>query len=402
MLIRTRILHSGKTMHFVLTLLCALCITGSVSSQRPDSVLNATWIETDSKWVTEGKTIYTYDSIQHLKTSLSYRWDNLSSSWIYTTKTIHYFNLNGKDSLEINSDWYNPTKIWIERNKTWYSYDIHGNNTRIVSQFYDTELEDWVDSDKKDITYDENGNDTMDIRYSWAVQTGWTASYKTLFQYDENGNNILSVLYSWDQTDFNKWLLYSKVEQTFDLNGNMIRSIPYNWDNSAGEWLPPQYKYECAFDENGNMVSDSSSIWDPGAQNSGQWLGTVKNDYTYNDEGSLSTVLTFTGDGTGSWFVLYRSSYYYPGQHVTLVPGIPDQRITVYPNPSAESVTFSLQDSWVPAQVEIWDMQGRKLLDQVLPENRTLNVSSLSKGVYICRIKSDGIVYSCKIVKAGD
>jgi hypothetical protein len=371
----------------------------SVSPQGPDSILNESWLEIESKWFTEGKTIFKYDSVQNTKISLSSRWDELSSAWIFTSKSFFYYDRNGKDSLEIYSDWYNPTKMWIERNKTVYKYDGHGNNIQIANQHFDEELKDWVDFDKKDIYYDNNGNDTLDLRYNWSVQSGWTTSYKSTYIYDEHGNNIVSYLYSWDQTDFNKWLLYSKVEQSFDLNGNMIRSMPYNWDLSSGQWLPPQYKYECVYDGKGNLITDSSSVWD--SQDAGHWISTMKNEYEYNDEASLTRLLTFTSDGLDSWIIINRSVYYYPGQHVTDVPGVPDHKIMVYPNPSREFVSFNLPDISVSAYVEIWDLEGRKLLDQILPENRILNISGLAKGMYICKIKGDGIVYCCKIVKEG-
>jgi hypothetical protein len=398
----------GIAMRLTLTLLCVFSLNvnyGQVYQGRsaflhePDSIISESWMEVDSRWRAEGKVIFTYDSVQNTKSSISSRRDELSSAWILTSKSDIYYGSNGKDSLEIYSEWYNPPKKWFERSKTRYTYNSHGYNIQIASQNFDDELQDWVDFDRKDIFYNNDGKDTLEIRNNWSVQSGWTASYKTRYIYDENGNNILSYLYSWDQTDYNKWLLYSKVENTFDPNGNVIRTLPSDWDLSGGQWLPPHYKHEYTYDENGKMISDSSSLWIEDSQDTGHWISTLKNEYEYNDEASLSRLLTFTSDGLSSWIILSRSVYYYPGQDVTVVPGVPGQKIAVYPNPSRRYVTFDLPDISVSAHVEIWDMEGRKLLDQVLPENRTLNVSSLAKGMYICRIKSDGIVYSCKIVK---
>lgn len=402
---------SEKRLRLVLTILCFFCLniinsqvyhTRSASSQKPDSVLGETWMETDSKWQSDGKTIYIYDSIQNTKSSLSSRWDVLSSSWVSTSKSDTYYDRNAKDSLEINSDWNNPAKKWVERNKTGYTYDNHGNNTLIASKYFDDELMDWVDSDKKEMTYDENGYDTLEIQSTWAVQTGWTASYKIRKVYDENGNNILSFLYSWDQTDFSKWLLYSRTERTFDLNGNMILSMPFSWDLFSSQWLPPQYKFESVFDGNGYLVSDSSCVWNPGSQSSGQWISTSKNEYTNNDEGSVTRMLTFISDGFSPWLAAYRATYFYPGRQVTLVPGISDHQIMFYPNPSREFVTFNLPDISVSTKIEIWDMEGRKLLEQVLPGDHTVNIRFLDEGMYICKIESEGRVYGCKIVKKGD
>lgn len=395
------------TMRFALIMLYVFCLnitdcqdyrTGSAFSQEPDSVLGEIWLETESEWVTDSRTIYVYDSIQNSKVSISSAWDKMLG-WVFSSRSNICYGKNGKDSVEIISLWFNPAKEWIEKFRTEYTYDHHDNNTLITNKNFDDEVKDWIYSDKKEMFYDENGNDTMDIRYNWAVQTAWTVSYKTIYTYDENGNNILSLLYSWDQTDFNKWLLYSKIERTFDLNGNMLSSMPYSWDQFTSQWLQPQYKFDNVYDANGNLTADSSCIWNSGSQNEGQWIGTTKNEYQNNDEGALSRVLTFTGDGLGSWLVVYRTTYYYPGQQVTQVPGIIDHQIMAYPNPSRDFVTFSLPDPSVSPGIEIWDMSGRKLLETVLPDDHTVNIGFLDKGVYICKIKCEGRVYSSRIVK---
>lgn len=401
---------SGKTFRLTLIVLYAFCTNEinsqdyhvkSTSAQKPDSILSETWLEAESEWIKESKTIFIYDSIQNTKSGVSSRWDIISSRWVFTARTDTYYNRNGKDSIEITSNWFNPAKKWNEAFQTRYSFDNHGNNTLIVNQRFDDEIKEWIDSDKKELTYDESGNDTLDIHFTWAAQTAWTASYKTKYIYDANGNNILSYLYSWDQTNFNKWLLYSKVEQTFNLNGNKILSMPYNWDPSSSQWLHPDSKYESVFDGSGNLTLDSLCLWNPGSQNSGQWMGISKNKYTNNDEGAVTLILTYTSDGISPWLALYRGTYFYPVRHVTLVPEIADHKIIFYPNPSGEFITFNLPDSSVSTIVEIWDTEGRKLLEQILPEDHIVNISDLAKGMYICRIKHEGKVYSTKIQKLG-
>jgi hypothetical protein len=174
--------------------------------------------------------------------------------------------------------------------------------------------------------------------------------------------------------------------------------MPYSWDLLYNEWLPPQYKLDQGYDENGYLTSDSSGMWITGSQDEGQWVYTSKNVYINNDEGAITRLLIFSSDGFNPWVNNYRFNYYYPGE-VTLVPGIPGYKISAYPNPSREYVTFNLPTGSVSATVEIWDPEGRKVLDQILPDNRMVNISSLAKGLYMIRINGDGIIYNCKIIK---
>ncbi len=78
------------------------------------------------------------------------------------------------------------------------------------------------------------------------------------------------------------------------------------------------------------------------------------------------------------------------------------QTLEVYPNPADQAIVLNLQDL-VGKQVEIrlFDELGRKVLEQnqIATERHQLNISDLSKGIYLLQVIADGGFYRTKIVK---
>jgi hypothetical protein len=189
--------------------------------------------------------------------------------------------------------------------------------------------------------------------------------------------------------------MYGKSEHVFDLNGNTLQSLTFTWEPSTSQWRS-DYKEESAFDENGNIFADSLYSWDASSE---QWMGISKNTYSYNPEGATSMITVFSpSESNNLWMPAGRTIYYYPRQ-VTLAPGVTEHKIIVYPNPSREYITFNLQTASVSISIEIWDLEGRKLLEQVLPEKQTVNIGELASGMYICKIKSGESIYTTKVLK---
>ncbi|MEO9872385.1 T9SS type A sorting domain-containing protein [Ekhidna sp.] len=83
------------------------------------------------------------------------------------------------------------------------------------------------------------------------------------------------------------------------------------------------------------------------------------------------------------------------GEDVLGIDNKLDERITVYPNPTSDEVTFSSQVS----QVEIFSINGQKLYSIEVVDNR-LSLSSLNQGVYFLKtVTKQGKKETIKIVK---
>ena len=70
----------------------------------------------------------------------------------------------------------------------------------------------------------------------------------------------------------------------------------------------------------------------------------------------------------------------------------------VAPNPATETISIRNANNAVPERIAIFDLMGKKVLDEVNPQP-TVNISALSKGVYFIKISVDGTLYTTKFIK---
>ncbi len=74
--------------------------------------------------------------------------------------------------------------------------------------------------------------------------------------------------------------------------------------------------------------------------------------------------------------------------------------INLYPNPTKEKVYFTIPSSEGVTNVLIFDILGKLVFNINLDENNNyIDLSSLSKGIYITKVKSKSILKSFKIIK---
>jgi hypothetical protein len=79
---------------------------------------------------------------------------------------------------------------------------------------------------------------------------------------------------------------------------------------------------------------------------------------------------------------------------------IVNNRINVFPNPASKTVTVNIPDIRGLADIRLFDMYGRKLVQKNSNQaNTQLDVSSFASGVYIIKVKIDGKESNIKIVK---
>jgi len=71
----------------------------------------------------------------------------------------------------------------------------------------------------------------------------------------------------------------------------------------------------------------------------------------------------------------------------------PDPEILVYPNPASDYFRITLPDQYLPAQIEIYNITGKLVLNEILSEyNSGINTVWLPSGVYLYRIVNTGSV----------
>ncbi|OPZ15813.1 MAG: hypothetical protein BWZ05_02196 [Bacteroidetes bacterium ADurb.BinA245] len=76
------------------------------------------------------------------------------------------------------------------------------------------------------------------------------------------------------------------------------------------------------------------------------------------------------------------------------------QKVSVFPNPVKDVVTVKIPDLQNSASIRVFDMYGRMVMQQNSSQRLTqLNVSKLTSGVYIVRVKNAEQENAIKIIK---
>lgn len=70
--------------------------------------------------------------------------------------------------------------------------------------------------------------------------------------------------------------------------------------------------------------------------------------------------------------------------------------VVVYPNPSSDNITIQLPGNILAEKLEIYDMNGKLVVSK--HNSNTLNVSSLTKGLYLLKINAQGSVMQKQVI----
>lgn len=124
-------------------------------------------------------------------------------------------------------------------------------------------------------------------------------------------------------------------------------------------------------------------------------MGTEKYMYIGNFFENSNGGLVITHDGLYDnypWVFVYIDSISLLECEGVAVSESPAQQISLFPNPAANTLTIStgnLQN----AQVELFDISGRKLFQQNLTASQqSVDVSGYANGIYICVVTANGKV----------
>ena len=73
--------------------------------------------------------------------------------------------------------------------------------------------------------------------------------------------------------------------------------------------------------------------------------------------------------------------------------------LSVYPNPVDEELTIKLPSVYERAQIRLYDVLGKKVLESSVSQNNSkVNVSAFSKGIYLLKIEAENLSKTLKLV----
>ncbi len=368
---------------------------------------------------TKFKDVYAYDENLNVTSITRYYYDESIHKIFNQSKEDFIYDGNGNILMHIFSYWDDPKSIWDGSSKDEYTYNAYGRMTSHILSYWNQTDNKWgIAISKKEYAYDTNENLLMYIDYKWdAISSSFLVNTKDEYVFDTN-RNMTSDIFSY-RDEFSKTIVtYSKTEYTYDGNGketrfdwftfnqstsgwdinnraeltynsqgNLVSEIDYNWDqsNTKGD---PIYKKEYTFDANGKMIKYIDYQW-----TTNYYLAKLIEESKYDVSGN-KVMDSISGPNIAP----SRSTYYYSEHVPTVINNSNDNKINVYPNPATDYILFDVSSVGEEATIELFDIQGKMVLEQKLSENKQVLVGSLRGGQYLYKLNNSGNIYSGKIV----
>jgi len=315
-----------------------------------------------SKWT---KQLFSYNDLGLLVSESTSIWNTTSNAWDLSSKKEYSYDEYGNAILELAFNRDSRTAAWIAYEKKEYQFDSSGNETFFAMYMWNSEINDWAGFNKYEQQFNSSGLVTVASFYAWNTATkNWVNTNKFEYTFNTVGENTLSIAYNWNESK-NSWVATSKTEQEFDNSQNITLNASYTWNEQNQQWQVSQKtKYELSYDNDGNILINAIYNWD---------LASSAFTLQYKDFNYYTKT-----DGTASI------------QNTSL-----NKKIKIFPNPTSDFVSIIGANE---AQLKMFDLSGNCCLvvDNV---SSLVNISHLTKGIYLLKIFEGNTIYTQKIVK---
>jgi len=405
------------------------------------------WDEYNNIWYLDEKFEYGYDISGNLIWDLEYAWDDYNYSFNAYWKNEYTNDINGNPTFIVSSYREEVTSQWGEYWKGEYEYDSYSNLISSISYDWDDNTSQWIKKYRNEYTYNSSQNLISEIHSDWNTSTNeWRYVLKDEYTYDINENLLLWMHYQWPYDGSNEWVEYSKYENTFNASGNITLQVwfewdfilfqwhawrkfeysyntnneleiaaSYSWNLDASQWKPT-VKNDYTRDVNGNTLTDNYSSWD---ENTNQWINTgiceYEYDYAYDisdlllpdtwdflqiyPENIVNMLVDFSSLMLldNAWEQTNEVTYYYSEANVG-VDEIPEYKIKIFPVPATDFILFDMDNSLYPASIELYNIQGKRVLSGTIYDNEQISVQELASGMHMYIIVTNNGKFSGKFM----
>lgn len=407
-------------------------------------------------WMNSKYITYDYDDMNKLIYKESKVWNG--SEFENDSRTTYVYDGNNRDYYTIER-WDDDNQIWLNSQKWIYYYDVNNIRDKILVKNWDEETFAWINGTQIFFIYDEEtNNQIMSWGNNWDVENAtWEErTQRNSYAYDADNNltimeidelsdpdsewhNILLEAYLYvpigsEQIEHRRNNLNKSIEDLQTTEDELVISGKLASENRSlygVEVLIDSVLHtsvgDLEFTLSHNGVTETI-IYQVGGDGD-NFINTKLTDRAYDTisngtapfsgiykaENPLSAFLET--DPTGTWTLsIYDGvegntgtlqswglNLIYIEEASAVGDGFENEPdFVLYPNPASDKV--SLQSIILNQQfavVEIYDLNGRKLLEKHLPagsESVEMDVSSLPGGVYFCRLICENQSTTQKII----
>ncbi len=341
--------------------------------------------------------IYEYDEakrviFQAIRKEILYR-----PGWfVDSTLTQFRYHANGQFAYQKDSTLIRRRELgtfWNSGVKEIY-YDTLGNLTKSMVRFFDNEK---LESIKEEILDSTSNN--RDLRYQIFVTDLKNGVDKYLervksTRFDEKGNKIASCLLRLHENGDTAYLEMDTL--VYDAHNRLIfQREDALMDGVLMPWTQSIYE----FNEIGLLLKSLRQSW-----KEGRWLDDWYTIHQYDDQYNLQFTERYTRNAPNNLLNsqfnnFYTLTYYQAPLSVSTIE-IPDNSITIFPNPAQNVFYLQLGDQkLLGARFTFFNSNGQLILDGIIQNQReTIELPTLPSGQYFLQLRKAEIQITKKLM----
>ncbi len=393
----------------------------------------------DQTYVTSSQTLMSYTEDNLIEEELKQQYNNFSQIYINEARTTYSYTNSGLPAAKENSFWNLSSETWIpESGETWtytpegwveqhsvytllggvgpydvslrftYTYSDEGLVETSVQENYDMNLQSLVNQTRMTYTYISDEWVEIYIDEWNPGAEAWEPSGKNEVEYT-NGLTVTRTFYNFDGSAYTL-----STQTTYSYNDFNVQEAMLQYVMTENGWRE-HYAQVYTFDALGNALLSSTSLYN---SQQDELLPVSVVEYSYDTDFEMSatalpetyrqqndlfrshlTEVNFTsfweGEPMGGGTELFYYSAFSPVTHVSEVAAL---NVEVYPNPATDVLRLSAEDTSAPLRMVLTDINGRRVMDQVVQTSDLISVAHLTQGMYLYHITSATQSASGKLV----
>jgi len=182
------------------------------------------------------------------------------------------------------------------------SYNTSGKVVEAIAYDYNQRTRAWNFGWKANYTYDDQRRETSRRFFNWIDSTRtWDSANWLAREYNDKGQEISIKKYYKNETD-NQLFGFDYHTTAYDSTGRIREECWYNWDLNSGTWGSPREKKIYHYGSRG-LDSLVTYSWNPLDK---VWRPKMRDEYTYNKQGSITSRRFFECDFRREWVCQWR------------------------------------------------------------------------------------------------
>jgi len=353
------------------------------SSNQITEIVYQNYDATTAGFINDNRDIFVYNSSSDTKpSSISDDvWDSSTNDWQPNERFEITYNASGQFTTVLIRA-YN-SGAFVDDGRVTRTYDSNNRLTLELWERMNSTTGQWENSGKREVSINQNGNVLEVVKQDYIWDGSWQLLEKQVIHQDiTNGNILLTEDFEWNDTT---GLLDGNEKITYSYSGNTIESFSYYWDYSSADWQSDAYKKTVYTYDMNVLHADillpvmyHNDIYDTIVIDG---LPSQYNDFHHK---LIEKIVYSRPSPSDPWEESFKYDYFY----TDITNGISKEdslTTKVYPVPFDDYIQFKVEGN-SDFQLQLMDMNGRVLYTAKHQNNERVDVSGLSKGVYMYKI----------------